>query len=276
MTGIQSDGRQTGFANVLGTRLYYETAGAGAPLILLHAGIASSRMWDAQFAELAQHFRVVRYDLRGYGQSAVVEGKYAHWQDLYELMDHLRIEQAHLLGASNGGRVALDFALQHPRMTGALVLASARAGGTQHPDWPPQDVDAVDDAVTAGDFVLASEIEVRMWVDGPNRPPGSVDAGIRDAVRDMNIVALKYEATGQGEEVPLDPPAVDRLNEVVAPTLVIYGDQDYAAIQDGGDLLAERIGAARKQVIKGAAHLPNLEKPEEFNRLVIDFLKKYS
>src|SRR5947209_8694969 len=107
-------GARSGLVSVHGTDLYYEELGEGHPVILLHAGIADSRMWDEQMPVLAERYRVVRYDLRGFGRSKMVAGAFSHRADLAALLDALGIASAALVGCSFGGRVATEFALEFP------------------------------------------------------------------------------------------------------------------------------------------------------------------
>src|SRR3712207_8911911 len=118
-----------GFADVNGARLHYEIVGEGDPLVLVHAGIADGRMWEGQLGAFAHRNRVIRYDMRGFGRSAMVEGPYAHHEDLRALLDYLGIERALLVGCSMGGKTIIDFALQHPGRAGALVLAGSSVSG---------------------------------------------------------------------------------------------------------------------------------------------------
>ncbi len=125
----------------------------------------------------------------------------------------------------------------------------------------------------AGDLERVSELEVRMWVDGPRRGPDVVDPALRDLVREMNLIALENEALQLGEEAEPEIPAASRLSRIQAPTLVLVGDEDRARTLAAADLLERELPDARKTVMAGTAHLPNMERPEEFNRLVLDFLK---
>ena len=109
--GAQAPRRASGFAEVNGTRLYYETAGRGLEVVLIHGGLVDSRLWDAQVGPLSKRFRVVRYDLRGFGRSAAADGPFSHLEDLRALLDFLKIERASLVGLSLGGIIAADFAL---------------------------------------------------------------------------------------------------------------------------------------------------------------------
>ncbi len=265
---------EQGQAPVLGATLHYDISGEGYPLVLIHAGIADNRMWDQQFAPFAARYRTLRYDMRGHGQSPVAPVEFSHWQDLMSLMDYLEIEQAHLLGISMGGSVALNFALERPERVGALVLVSTAPPGFQHGDPPRYHVEAVE-AFQAGDFVAAAEFEVRMWVDGPQRGVDALDPELRDALRDMDIQNLKYDATGVGYKTPLQPPAIERLEQVTAPTLVLYGELDQPFTVAGSELLAKRIPAARLISFPGTGHLVNMEAPQDFNRVVLEFLEQY-
>ncbi len=266
---------QSGFAALNGTAFYYEIAGAGSPLVLVHAGICDSRMWDAQFAFFAQHYRVIRYDLRGYGQTAAMDGPFAHHHDLYSLLKHLGIARTHLLGCSMGGSACLDFALAYPDMVDRLILVGSAPGGYQTKRPRPAQIAAVDAALERGDFATAAELETQIWVDGIGRTPDQVAPAIRDLVRAMNMIALQNEVLALGQPQPLDPPAAQRLAEVQAPTLLLVGDLDQPRTLDAIEFMAERLSNARKMVMTDTAHLPNLEQPEQFNAIMLDFLAHY-
>jgi 3-oxoadipate enol-lactonase len=130
---------ETGFAAVNDTRLYYEAGGTGQALILIRGGLVDSRMWDAQFAVFAQHYRTVRYDLRGNGQSAMPSGDYTDYEDLFQLLQFLEIRQARLLGSSGGAALAIDFTLQHSELVAALTLVAPGVNGytwsPTHSNW---------------------------------------------------------------------------------------------------------------------------------------------
>ncbi|CAA9457480.1 MAG: Beta-ketoadipate enol-lactone hydrolase [uncultured Rubrobacteraceae bacterium] len=267
--------RETGTAEVNGARIYYEAAGEGEPLVLVHAGIADSRMWEGQLKAFAERYRVIRYDMRGFGRTEMVEGPFSHHEDLRGLLDYLDVERTHLLGCSMGGGAVLDFALEYPQRVGNLVLVGSAVGGFG-PDFdPPKEWDELVAADEAGDLDLVSELEVGIWVVGPERSPDAVDPSVRDLVWEMNLIALRNEAAGLGEEWESEPPAADRLPDLQAPTLLIVGDEDQPRVFAAADLLEKELPNARKVVMHGTAHVPNMERPEEFNRLVLDFLKDY-
>src|SRR5215212_9417574 len=187
--------RETGAAEINGARIYYEVMGEGEPLVLVHAGIADSRMWEPQLAAFADHYRVIRYDMRGFGRTAMVEGPYSHHEDLRGLLDFLDVGRAHLVGCSMGGGAVLDFALEYPERAGNLVLVGSAVGGFR-PDFdPPWQWDELVAADEAGDLERVSELEVGIWVIGPERSPEDVDSSVRDLVWEMNLIALRNEAS---------------------------------------------------------------------------------
>lgn len=259
-------------ADVNGTRIRYEITGEGDPLVLVHAGIADGRMWEPQIEAFSRRYRVVRYDMRGFGGTRPVAGPYSHHADLRGLMDHLGIERASFVGCSLGGAVALDFALSYPEATAALVLVCSAVGGFDTDLEPPIEWEELAAAEEAGDLERVSELEVRIWVDGPGQDPGRADPQIRDLVREMNLIALRNEATGLGEALELDPPAAARLHEVRAPALVVAAELDQPVTMQRADLLARDVPGARRATMPGVAHLPNMESPEEFNDIVLRFL----
>ncbi len=264
------------FAEINGTKIHYELAGTGDPLVLIHAGICDSRMWDDQFAVFAEHFRVLRYDWRGGGKTAVVDTPFAHHDDLQALLKHLGITQAHLVGCSYGGTFAIDFALAYPEMVASLTTVNSTPRGLKFDDPPPPQWDEVDAAWDAGEFERASELEVQIWVDGSQRTPDQVDGRIRDKVRAMNLIHLLNDAKEIGEERPLSPPAYQRLNHIHQPTLIIDSDLDMPRIGKAADFMATAMPNSKQTTITDTAHLPSMEKPAEFNRIVLEFLSEIS
>lgn len=253
--------------------LAYEERGSGEPLVLLHAGVADRRMWEQQVPAFATEYRVVVYDLRGYGDSTQPDEPFAPHEDLRAVLDGLGIERAHILGASMGGTVALDFALAYPERLHALIVCGSTPGGTPATADIRAGWEAVDGLLDDGDVAAAIELELRMWVDGPFRSPDRVDAGVRERVRKMEEHAFdRAMAEPEPEVRRLDPPAAGRLGEIHAPVLILVGDLDYPHKVDVATAMSREIAGARLEVIRGTAHVPSMEAPDEFNRLVLDFL----
>ncbi len=263
---------QTGLAPVNGAQIYYEVAGAGQPLILLHAGVADSRMWDDQFGILAQTYRTIRTDLRGFGRSAMPAGRFSHHDDLAGLLDFLQVERAIVLGISFGGKVAIDFSLAYPQRMAALVLGAPSVGGTQPSERILQFWEEEETAVEQGDLDTAVELNLRLWVDGPFRRPDEVNADVRQKVSQMQREIFQMTIPEGVEELRLEPAANGRLTEITAPMMVLVGALDLPETVEQAAWLAEQIPSAQHGVIPGVAHMLNLEKPSLFNRHVLDFL----
>lgn len=270
---------KSGYAEIEGVRLFYEVAGEGADLVLVHAGCADRRMWDEQFFVFARGYRVLRYDMRGYGDSTLTKGSFSNRQDLYRLLKVLDIPKAHFVACSVGSMTALDFALEHPEKVASLILVSPAVSGYQYDAPPPQPVLDLIAARQTGDFELAAELQAQIWADGFKRNPQQANTQVHELVREMSLDALSLQAEVIREttflmEEPLQPPAMERLERIAVPTLTIAGDLDDDTVMAIADLLATRIPGAKKAIMPGAAHLPNMEKPAEFNRIVLEFLEE--
>src|SRR5215211_1571096 len=260
----------SGIAEVNGARIAYDVAGSGPPVLLLHAGIGDRRMWDAQVPVFAEHFTVVRFDARGFGETRKPDAAFSPYADAIALLDYLGISRAHFVGVSMGSQTAIEATVAAPERVSALVVVAARTGTPVSPalraGW-----DRVNELYEAGDIAGAVEYELRMWVDGPDRGPDAVDPEMRERVREMNA-ALFTRDDVEGEEIPFDPPAAERLAEIAAPTLIVYGDKDVIDVRQAAGPLAAAIPGARLAVIPNAAHLPQMERPELFNEIVLGFL----
>ncbi len=197
---------------------------------------------------------------------------FSHHDDLFGLLNTLRVDRAHFVGVSLGGITALHLALEHPETMRGLVLVGSGLSGYKFTDatttgqWP-----AIDQALLRGDFSLAAELELRLWVDGPSRVPGQVLPAIRERVREMMMG--RYATLRRSVARPLEE-VTSRLANIRTPTLIIIGELDVPDIHRIASLLVAGIQRATLVVIPGTAHLPNLEKPEEFDRLVLDFVKQ--
>jgi pimeloyl-ACP methyl ester carboxylesterase len=187
------------------------------------------------------------------------------------LIDELHLKPAHVVGCSIGGGVAIDFAIEHGERISKLVLVGPGIGGTNFWSKYPDLGAEVEAAEKAGDLDAVNRAEMHLWLDGPRRRPGYVRQPLRELFLDMNGGNFDSDFKSAPRD-ELDPPAAERLHEITAPTLVVVGDEDVPPIFDSVELLMEKVPHARKAVIHDAAHLPNLEHPDEFNRLVLEFL----
>ena len=254
--------------------IYSEVAGEGPEIVLLHEGICDSRMWEPQWETWARSHHVLRCDFRGYGQSPLEPGAYSTARDVLEVMDRHGFERTALVGVSLGGRVALEIAVAAPERVSALVLVGSGLPGH---DWSEQ-MRAIweeeDSAARAGDLDRAAEVSLRAWVDGPRRRPEDVDAHVRARVAEMQrrIYELQLAAEEDEEELLVED-LPERLGEIVAPTLVLVGEEDQPDMHAIADRLAREIPGARKDTIADTAHVPSMERPQEFDELVLPFLE---
>lgn len=264
-----------GYVELDGGKLYYEVAGEGEPLVLAHAGFVDSRMWDDQWQAFSQHFRVIRFDLRGFGKSDPSETPVTRRDDLYRLLKHLNIKRAALLGCSLSGEISLDLALERPELVTSLIVVSTVPGGFELQGEPPRYLLEMMAAMEQGDVALASELQNRIWIDGPFRQPEEVDPRIRQRAGEMNRIALTNMTWLKMEAAPfnpLQPPASHRLNQIGVPTLIIAGGLDHPEILRAADVMTNAIPGAKKVILPNCAHLPNMEQPEQFTQVVLDFL----
>jgi pimeloyl-ACP methyl ester carboxylesterase len=265
----------SGFADIGGARIYYEIAGEGDPLVMLHAGVADSRQWDHEFAHFAQRYRVLRFDQRGFGKSEPAAGEYSYLGNLVALLEHLRLDQPLIaMGCSMGGGVAMNLALAHPARVKALIMVASAPSGLQL-DVPESPLVAeIVAADQAGDLERVCELETQLWFDGVGRTPAQVDPQMRKLLYEMNRIALVHDAKQLGTRLPdSDLPAAPRLGEINIPVLVIAGGHDNPYILAAADYMEKHLPSARKALIADAAHLPNMEHPHEFQQIVTGFLQ---
>jgi pimeloyl-ACP methyl ester carboxylesterase len=228
-------------------------------------------MWDAEYADLASRFRVVRMDLRGFGCSPHSPGPFAYHEDVAEVLRAAGIERAVLVGCSFGSTVAIETALAHPGLVVRLVLVSPSLGAEESGEMI-RFGEAEEALLERGDLDGATELNLRMWVDGPHRKPDQVAPGVRERVRVMQREAFAMETPEGVARVRLEPPAGQRLAEIRVPTLIVVGALDAPFILDAAERLTRGILGARRVVVPGAAHLPTLEQPEAFRAALEEFL----
>jgi pimeloyl-ACP methyl ester carboxylesterase len=174
------------------------------------------------------------------------------------------------------GEMAIDFTLEHPEMVSSLIIVSGTPGGFEMQGEPPSEILEMLQAIGKGDLERVSELQIHLWVDGIYRHPQQVDPHVRQRAAEMNRIAVRNGTWAKADARPLNPlipPATGRLAEINVPTLVIAGSLDHPEVLRAADLLANRIRGAKKIILSDCAHVPNMEKESEFNRIVLDFLK---
>lgn len=237
----------------------------------IHAGVADARMWGPQLRSFTSQHRVIAPDLPGFGQTPLDSDVVDYRAFVRSALDAAGMERAAIVGTSLGARIAVELALESPERVSALVLTGPGLDGH---GWSQEVRDfgaEEEEALERGDLDGAVEANLRLWLAGPRRALDAVDPGARRLVADMQRQAFALQVGRDWDMARLDPPASGRLAEVQAPTLVITGDEDVDDIQQIAAKLAREIPGAERATIADAAHLPNLEQPAEFDRLVLDF-----
>jgi 3-oxoadipate enol-lactonase len=271
MKGVEMN-RSTsqGIANVNGTRLYYEISGTGHVVVFIHGFTLDTRMWDDQFEYFAQHFQVIRYDVRGFGQSAVpTEELYSHGDDLKALLDYLEIKQAYLVGQSMGGGVAIDFTLTYPEYVDALVLIDTVVSGFDGSAEGEARFALIWEEAGRGGIPAAKT----SWLTHPffTLAPSQPDVTARLAQIVENYSGWHF--VNESHEHTLNPPAAQRLREIAIPTLAIVGQNDVPDFLQITDLIGQEVPQVRKIIIPNVGHMSNMEAPEAVNRAIIQFFK---
>ena len=266
--------RESGFAPINGARIYYETGGDGQPFVMIHAGVADNRQWNNEFDYFAARFRVLRFDMRGYGKSEPVAGDFSHLRDLTALLAYLHIDEPLvLMGCSMGGGISMDFALANPSRAQALIMVGSGPSGLALDVPAFERFSEVEAAIKAGDLDRVAELQTQIWFDGIGRTPAQVNQEARKLAYAMNRTVLAHETKKLGKRLPdAEVPAAGRLDELRIPVLTIVGEHDLPYLLAASDHMAQHIRAARKVRMRDAAHLPNMDHPDEFLRVVDRFL----
>jgi pimeloyl-ACP methyl ester carboxylesterase len=261
---------RSSYLAVPGGRIYFEEAGKGVPVVLIHGGFGDRRMWDAQFNELARDFRVVRYDHRGFGNSTAPDSVYSPVRDLLQLLDQLGIARAHIIGNSVGGGVALDFAVLYPERVHKVVVVASGANGYPYSADDVAGIVAVFRAAEAQGVDRAAEL----WLQDPmiaiaSKHPRSADLVRRMIQDNRNIFRMEHWPEGK-----LKPSAYDRLNELRMPVLFVVGENDTPVVQRASGASAARVSGAETFRMPGADHLPQMTHPDVFTQRVTAFLQQ--
>lgn len=267
--GTESTSVQS-FAEVNGTRLHYEMVGQGPAVVLVHGGLVDSRMWDDQMGDFSKRYKVVRYDLRGFGKSIDASDSFSHIEDLRALLEFLKIERATIVGLSLGGIVAADFTLEYPNKVDRLVLVGSGLRGDKQP--PAKEQISAWEAALRGDVETFVKITMESDLYNGARPGTPTYMRLRQmlvenfkAIPTFRPGFLKYP----------EPPTLERLGNINIPTLVVIGSRDAQTLKNIALTLATKIPHARTVTINGASHHPPVEKPKQFNNAVLKFLSSH-
>lgn len=251
--------------------LFYRVCGQGEPVVLLHGNFHDHHIWSKQFAGLADHCQVIAYDQRGYGRSSTPQAAYSAVDDLATLLGHLKLEQVTLIGSSSGGALALDYALAYPDSVKRLILAAPSVSGRTYPlrmlwkgmaNYRRRQTKGAEEAIEAliADpywhyvFPAADKLEARTAVLANMHKPD-------------NFCRIPAKLTA-----PAKPGAWNRLQQLALPVSVVIGDRDHPYNRQTAEELVKRLPHARSTVFRNCGHLPFVEEPAAFNRLVLEEL----
>jgi pimeloyl-ACP methyl ester carboxylesterase len=259
---------ESGYVEVDGGRIFYEAAGQGPAVIMIHDGILHSVTWDAQFKALAGSHKVIRWDRRGYGRSDSPKSPFSNLADLLELMNVLKIERATLMGCSSGGLLAIDFALEHPERISSLVLVGPIISGfgfSQH------FYTRGDRGYPKADAPVAERINywarIDPWITAPESKAAKdkIEALLR--ANPQNMSGGGRYARGPGRS------AMGLLSEIKVPTLILAGESDIPDVHAHIGVIQVGIVGSQRVVLPHCGHLAHFEVPDSFNKVVLDFLK---
>lgn len=259
---------------MLETDLAYDDVGSGDAVLLIHGGLGDRAMWAAQVPALAQHFRVISPDLRGFGDSPLPTGPVSLHVDLHDLLASLGVERCHVVSLSFGGRVALDLTLTYPEMVRSLVLIGSGLAGQGWSQESRQQMEVAESKLEVGDLTAGIDMEMDFWIAGPTRSLTDVDAAVVAGVREMmmrNYRRTYGRQTDEWEVIGIENQR-ERLGEIAVPTLVMVGAEDIPEMRQIADTLTASIRNSRRVEIDDAAHHPHMERAEDVNREILNFL----
>lgn len=276
-TAKQTATTTSGYIKVNDARLYYQSTGNGDPLMLLHAGFLEGSMWQQQVAAFGKKYQVITVDLPAHGKTAKGDSLFLIQDALKVVLDSLKIRKASFAGVSLGAVVVTDFILAYPERVAKAVLVSPGING-----WDRKyGIDSVvlqyhkslTGALSSKDTAGAAEVFTQYWGDGPYRHANDWNGTVRNYIYTTTLMnMLRHKVSGWPRLA--EPPAMERINEIKVPVLIIYGNKDMNYSTQASSVLQQAIRGARKVMQPDVAHLLNMESPRKFNKIVLAFLKE--
>jgi 3-oxoadipate enol-lactonase len=251
-----------------GIRVFVADKGQGEPVLMLHGGFMDSSMWDGDAKALEGRYRIIRYDMRGYGRSPASPAPYQPTDDIVALLDHLKIPKVHVVGISMGGGLAVDFALAHPSRVGSLFLAEPGLSGWR---WSSE-VSGTMQTVMNANKVRGREGAIEEFL---KQPVFASAADKPDAIAAIRAqLQRNFSLEPRGAQEPSNP-AIDRLAEIACPTVVLVAERGGPDARLIGDRFQREVAGARVIQVKGTGHMINLEAPSAFREHLENFLTRH-
>lgn len=261
--------------DVPGGRLAAEDHGSGPTILLVHSAIVNRRAWDPVVPLLVDAgYRVIRHDMRGFGESTTADVEFVAHDDLLAVLDHFGVGRAAIVGNSMGAIFSMEAVIAAPERFAAFVWVGGGIGGwDKEPESPEEQAlfKAEGDAEEAGDFDLAAELDTQIWVDGVGQPSTRVAPEVRAAIKAMDRALLEPRRVFGKRQRP-SPPAVDRLGSIAVPTLVVIGDLDTIGTRAAADKVAAEVPGARIEHLPDVAHIIGMEAPDRLAALIVEHL----
>ena len=263
------DKQASGYLDVGGSKIYYETRGSGPAIVLLHDGLLSAVTWDEVWEPLPTRHQVIRYDRRGYGRSELPTKSYSPTGDLRKLLAHLKAQHAVIVGSSSGGALAIDFAIAHPQMVDGLFLIGPVLHGMAYTAYFQERGNHNNEPIQRDDVraVAKNWSEDRFLIAGPNE-------GARRKIYEQLVANSDKVKFNDRFQQTVSPPASKGLSEIGAPTLILVGEADIADVYAHSGAINAGIRESTMEVIKDAGHLIQLEKPGEIAKRIDDFAQR--
>jgi pimeloyl-ACP methyl ester carboxylesterase len=252
------------------TDLHYSIAGQGTPIVLAHGFAIDSRMWDDQVPELAARYSVIRYDLRGFGKSGMRDEPYSHAEDLKGLIDRLGLGRVALMGLSLGGGAVINFTIAYPGAVRALIVVDPSLGGF---GWSTEMTGSQNEVQTTA-RERGVDAAREQWLEHPLFAPAMANPRSAGQVRAMVSDYSGWHWKNRDPGRPFKPPAIQRLGEIKVPTLIIVGELDTPDFHAIAKTLERGIAVSTRVTLPGVGHMANLEAPERFNEIVMEFLSR--
>jgi 3-oxoadipate enol-lactonase len=262
--------------DVPGGRLVADDHGPrdGSPVVLVHSAVVNRRAWDGVVPHLLEAgYRVIAYDMRGFGESTSEDVEFTGHGDLLAVLDHFKLERVAVAGNSMGAHFALDAVLEAPdRFVAYAWIGGGISGFDKEPSPEEQELfDAEEAAEEAGNWDLAAELDAQIWMDGPGQPMTRVPADIRARFIAMDRELLEPGRV-YGNRKKAETPAIDRLGTVRVPTLVVIGELDTVGTRASAERVAADVPGARLIRIPDVAHIVGLEQPDLLAALIVELL----
>ena len=274
----QNNNQATGFVEVNGANLWYEVIGNGEPIVFIHGNFGDHRHWDFQVEALSDNFKVIRYDVRGYGKSSFPDSiqTYRDCDDLKAILDYLAIKEAHVCGVSMGSGIAIDFVLEYPEYCKSVIPIGPWASGYGGGKYRTEASDSMFYIMRKTTGVLSTEgpkAATDYWWTGDHEIKNTV---IEERTLD-SLLRMGYEYSWWGflnrtGQIAISPAGVERLSEIAVPTLIITAEYDIQACKEIAELMHKEIRNSEVVSIEEAGHLMNMDNPEEFNKVISEFI----